>query len=151
MDKDELRRCIEEHSKSRPQISQDIGISNTTLGRWMNGDRKISGPDEKLLRLYFYGEVPVGFHFGGQMASKALAFTEEEWKIVVILSRRSGFSNPIDWIREKIRGYLENHPLAIEAKKEGGESKAPRNEKEGQDYPGRVQVSGGSLGNSETA
>lgn len=120
MDQHELTKCVGAHGKSRPKIAEDLGVRPPTLGRWMRGERKISEPDAKLLRLYFYGEIPFGLSLNENLASTVLDFNEDEWKIIKILSCRAGFKNPVTWIRERIRGYLENHPLADEARKEGG-------------------------------
>lgn len=114
MDPLELRECVDSHPKNQSQIADDIGVTRATIGRWIKGERNISEPDSKLLRLYFYGEMPFEMLADATARSNQLRFTQSEWQIISILSKREGYHSPVDWITGKIRGYLDNNPTAQE-------------------------------------
>jgi transcriptional regulator with XRE-family HTH domain len=110
MTAEELTKCVSDHPKNQSQIASDIGITRATIGRWMKGDRKISKSDTKLLRLYFFGEMPFDMISSQEDLSTQLRFTTGEWQIITILANREGFLTPRDWITSRIRGYLDNNP-----------------------------------------
>jgi transcriptional regulator with XRE-family HTH domain len=118
MTANELKECVEKHPKNQSQIADDIGITRATIGRWIKGERNISEPDSKLLRLYFYNEVPFqGLHPGPDLGN-ILSFSPEEWRIMEILARRQGMVDTKAWIISQIRAYLDHNSQAQEARKE---------------------------------
>jgi len=105
MEAHELSKCIESHPKNQSQIADDIGVTRATMGRWAKGERKISNPDAKLLRLYFYGEIPFEDIRPTQDLPNVLKFSPKEWDIINILALRSGRESG-EWIASQIREYL---------------------------------------------
>lgn len=115
MNTQELKECIERHNKKQGAIGADLGFSKAKMTRLLKG-ADISESDAKLLRLYFYGEVPFGLMLEDKRPWEILEFTEDEWKIISILAKRSGGQSPEGWVVSQIRGFLDNHPLAQEVK-----------------------------------
>jgi transcriptional regulator with XRE-family HTH domain len=108
----QLQKCIAEHPKKQTAIAKDLGISSGGFSKWVNGHRTIDQRDEKLLRLYFFNEMPFELIRSDKATTNQLLFTEAEWQIISILSKREGYINPRAWITAKIRGYLDNNPTA---------------------------------------
>ena len=105
MNADELKKCISEHSKNQSAIADDLGISSGGFSKWVNGQRSIDDRDAKLLRLYFYGEIPFDDIRPTQDLSSVLKFSKKEWDIITILATRSG-KTAGEWIASQIREYL---------------------------------------------
>lgn len=114
MDADELRTCIEQHEKNQSQIASDLGISSSGMSKWVNGSRKIDERDEKLLRLYFYGEIPFDDIRPTQDLSHILKFSEKEWEIIGIIATRNGRPTG-EWIAGQIRDYLSFRTAQFQA------------------------------------
>ena len=112
MTADELRACIESHHKNQSQIAGDLGISTSGISKWANGSRKIDERDAKLLRLYFYGEIPFGLIRPDIDLQTTLRFTHTEWQIITIIAHRQGFLSAQSWITAQIRAYLQHNSQA---------------------------------------
>lgn len=124
MTADELSQCVEAHEKNASQIAADLGISTSGFSKWINGKRSIDERDAKLLRLYFYGEIPFGDIRPRQDLSEVLRFQPEEWHIITILARRVGLE-PGTWIAEQIRTIIAGRTIienSLAAEKNGTES-----------------------------
>lgn len=103
MNADELQECISKHPKNQSQIAGELGISSSAMSKWINGSRKIDERGQKLLRLYFYGEIPFG-----QIADnrwEVLSFTLQEAEAIRHFAQRLGIT-PEAWIVEQIRTIL---------------------------------------------
>lgn len=105
MDAEELRKCLDSHPKNKEQIGKDIGVTGATIGRWSREERKISESDVKLLRLYFYGEIPFEDIRPSQDLAHILKFSAPEWEVIKIIATRNGMT-PGEWIAGQIRDYL---------------------------------------------
>jgi len=145
MNSDELNQAILSHPKNQGQIAQDLGITSTTLGRWRKGERSFGQSDQKLLRLYFLGEMPFDMLREPGSDSGQLRFTLPEWQIITILSKREGFTTPAAWITGKIRGYLDNNPTATELSSPGKYNLTPKppaflSEDPGPDYNAELKA-----------
>ena len=107
MDANELSELVKKHDKNASQIAADLGISRSGFSNWINGKRKIDPRDSKLLRLYFYGDIP----FKGERPhsepdlSSSLNFSEEDWDEISSIATRAG-KTAGEWIAENIREYL---------------------------------------------
>lgn len=108
MKEQELKKLVSKHPKTQEGIAADLGIGRSTLTNWISGRRKISPSDEKLLRLYFYGEIPFDMirDEAETDLSSVLEFSASEWAVIELLSRRSGYHTPGEWIVANIREYL---------------------------------------------
>lgn len=107
----ELKKCVEEHEKNASQIASDLGITTSGMSKWINGKRSIDERDAKLLRLYFYGEIPFENVRPREDLSEILRFTPAEWNIISILARRVGVA-PGTWIAEQIRTIIAGRAVA---------------------------------------
>ncbi|MEI6656358.1 MAG: helix-turn-helix transcriptional regulator [Verrucomicrobiota bacterium] len=110
MTADELTKCVEAHEKNASQIAADIGVGRSAMSNWMNGKRSIDAPTAKLLRLYFYGEIPFENIRSREDLTDVLRFSQEEWHIIAILARRIGL-DPGSWIAEQIRTIIAGRAL----------------------------------------
>lgn len=107
MDDQEIRkelnkRCSERGGQSR--VASDIGVGKSTVSRWLEGS-EITPSHLKLLRLYFYGEIPFDDIRPTQDLSNVLKFSEKEWEIMSIIATRNGLTCG-EWIAGQIRDYL---------------------------------------------
>lgn len=105
MTAEELKDCVKNHPKNQSQIASDLGISTSGFSKWIKGTRKIDDRDTKLLRLYFYGEIPFEDIRPPQDLSSILKFSEQEWGIIKILALRVGMDAP-QWIAEQVRTII---------------------------------------------
>lgn len=101
--REELKaRCDQRGGQS--QVADDIGVGKSTVGRWLEGS-EITPSHLKLLRLYFFGEIPFDDIRPTQDLSNVLKFTEKEWEIMNIIATRNGMTVG-EWIASQIRDYL---------------------------------------------
>ena len=128
MNNEELTALIEKHEKNASQIAEDIGVSRSAMSNWMSGKRGIGDVEAKLLRLYFYGEMPFDLIGRPGANTNELRFTTSEWQVIAILANREGFQSPVSWITGKIRGYLDNNATAQEL---GQEVRSKKNKSPG--------------------
>ena len=103
---DDLSTLMAEKGMKQKDLGQILELTSPKTSALMNGNRKISNSEQKLLKLYFYGEMPFDLIRGTLENSKELEFTEQEWSIITTLSIREGYSTPQKWIVAQIRGYL---------------------------------------------
>lgn len=116
---DDTRSHLIESLKKRgtqARIAEALGVTAATVKRWNDGEI-IPPPMIKLLRLYFFGELPFELVREPRELSSVLEFSPDEWRIIEILARREG-QTPTLWIRSQIRGYLNHNPRAIEARRD---------------------------------
>lgn len=84
-------------------LSPILSLTAQQISNIMTGSRKISESEQKLLRLYFYGEIPFG-----QIADnrwEVLSFTLQEAEAIRHFAQRLGIT-PEAWIVEQIRTIL---------------------------------------------
>lgn len=89
---------------TQARISEALEVSPATVKRWADGEG-IPAAMVKLLRLYFFGEIPFELVHPRQDLSSVLRFTEQEWKMIEILATRKGIEAK-DWIRSQVLDYL---------------------------------------------
>ena len=89
---------------AQKRIAQTLEVSATTVMRWGGGET-IPPAMQKLLSLYLFGEIPFSMLRDPNDAQTLLEFTEEEWRLITILSARAG-QEPPAWIRSQIIAYL---------------------------------------------
>lgn len=107
---------------NQTEVGEIIGLDGYHVSNIEKGRRAISPSEMKLLRLYFFGEIPFDLVHQEKPLGTILEFTEDEWKIIEILALRAG-QKPPQWIRGQILAYLDHNPRAAEARKEAGHSK----------------------------
>lgn len=85
-------------------LANMLGVSHTSVSRWLKSVHAISGPEQKLLCYLIYGIMP----FPVQAADDGwhLDFSKEEFSVIQCLSRRDGYHSPEEWVADKIRAYL---------------------------------------------
>lgn len=103
--------------KNREQVAKELGVSRTTLHHWSKGNRDIPEDSLKLLRLYFYGEIPFGVVEEPLDLSSALSFTPQEWAIMEILAKRKGLTGAKQWVIVTLKTEYQRE-LAAKAQEE---------------------------------
>lgn len=121
MTADELSKCVDNHEKNASQIAAELGISSSGFSKWINGKRSIDERDEKLLRLYFFGEIPFE-GLANQSFPEVLSFTAQEADAIRTFAHRVGIT-PEKWIAEQIRTIIAVRSQELEALADGTNGK----------------------------
>lgn len=109
MTAEELVNCLNENNVKQIQLANDLGVGRSAISKWVKGTSKISEPDAKLLRLYFYGEIPFKAKQENPSLKNCIQLSEMEWQVIGILAKRSGYESESKWITAKIREAIERH------------------------------------------
>ena len=99
-----LKDWMTEKKLTQTDVADMIGTSHTTVGRWLKGVHAISEPERKLLAYLIYGELPFGIVANNN--GWHIDFTNDEFALLSMISRREGFDKLEDWFAAKIRAYL---------------------------------------------
>lgn len=103
-----LKDLLAKKGMKQKELEAILDISKSLVSKIFSRDRKISSSEQKLLALYFYGEMPFDMIRPAEELSSTLKFTGQEWKIITTLATREGYTSPQAWITAQIRGYLRN-------------------------------------------
>lgn len=116
---EEIRLLLEERGLRQKDLCSILSLTPSNVSNLMNGNRKISDSEQKLLRLYFFGEIPFEDIRPTQDLSHVLKFSEKEWEILNIIATRNGMATG-EWIAGQIREYLafRSAQFQAEAKQE---------------------------------
>lgn len=108
----ELKDWMKSQKITQLALANLLGVSHTSVSRWLKSVHAISGPEQKLLAYLIRGEMP----FPVQIADEGwhLDFSKEEFVIIQYLSRRDGYSSPEEWVADKIRTYIAMTQTTIE-------------------------------------
>ena len=101
-----LKKWRKEKGLTQTQLGKRVGLDKFAITNIEHGKRKISSPEQLILKLLMYGKLP----FPVSTKLNELDFSESEWNFIATLSMREGFSNANDWISTKIRSYLAQIP-----------------------------------------
>lgn len=107
MSNETLLKDLAEKLKERgaqSAIASALGVGKSTVGRWVESG-EINESHTKLLRLYFYGEIPFENIRPERDLSDILKFTPREYEVISILAKRIGIT-PGQWIAEQIRTII---------------------------------------------
>lgn len=110
----ELKRQMDHNDMKQKDLCDILNLTQQKVSQMMNGQRKISHAEQKLLKLYFYGEFP--FQPSSQTLSSILDFSDDEWDLIQKLANKQGFTSAKAWIVSQIRAYLDHNPLAKDIK-----------------------------------
>lgn len=118
-----IRDLLTEKELKQKDLGPILSLSPSNLSNIMSGVRKISESEQKLLRLYFFGEIPFENLGEGEDWSDVLCFSAQESDSIRSFANRVGIS-PEHWIAEQIRTIisvrrsefdsLTIHPLEVE-------------------------------------
>lgn len=103
-------RCAKRGGQT--MIAEHIGVGKSTVSRWLEG-MEITTAHQKLLRLYFFGEIPFdSIRTEDDLTLRsALVLSQDEWGVIKVLANRNGIA-PRQWIADRIREHLAiHHPL----------------------------------------
>jgi transcriptional regulator with XRE-family HTH domain len=92
-----------------------LGLEKYHISHIEAGRRQISPAEMKLLRLYFFGELPELTRNGEELTRGLLNFTDLEWKAICILALKAG-TTPSVWIQRQIVSYLDYADLGKRAR-----------------------------------
>lgn len=102
-----IKDLLHQKGLKQKDLCPILKLTPQNLSHMMTGARKISHAEEKLLRLYFFGEIPFeSIRNENEFTLKSsLIFTEDEWDIISTLANRAGKTTS-QWIVGQIREYL---------------------------------------------
>jgi transcriptional regulator with XRE-family HTH domain len=89
---------------NQARLAEMIGWKPLIVTNIETGRREISEPEQRLLRLLIYGEMP--FERSQGPFDPQIEFTDSEWSLMTRLANRDGAQSTRKWIVEKIRAYL---------------------------------------------
>lgn len=96
---EQLRAWRKEHGLTQTALGDKIGLDKVAISNIETGRRGISPAEQRLLLQIMRNQQADSDEW-------RLKFTAEQWKDVLIRSRREGFEDPTSWIAAKIRAYL---------------------------------------------
>lgn len=102
---------------TQAELGAILGLEKHNVSKIESGKRAISPAEMKILRLYFFAEIPFDVIHQQNNLSSVLEFRTEEWRIIEILALRDGIT-PAKWIKAQILAYLDHNPRAQEARRE---------------------------------
>lgn len=89
---------------NQEQLAQMVGWDKLIVSNIETGRRNISDPEQRLLKLLIYGEMPFETKRGPW--NPQIEFTDTEWSIMTRVAHREGYHSPRAWIVQKIRDCL---------------------------------------------
>lgn len=106
---EKLKAIRKERHLTQGDIAEVLGLTKQAISRIENGDRSITVSENRLLNLFFFGNIPDGMI----RADGVLSFEGEEWTLIEGMARREGYENGKTWIVAKIRAYLAQLPDSV--------------------------------------
>ncbi len=103
-----LAELLSERGMKQKELCLILNLSAPNISHIMNGNRNVSSSEQKLLKLFFYGEMPFDMLSAREDVRTVLNFTHDEWQVITVLSNREGYTSPKAWVTAQIRGYLRN-------------------------------------------
>jgi transcriptional regulator with XRE-family HTH domain len=85
-------------------LGEMLGWDKLMVTKIETGRRKISEPEQRLLKLLINGEPP--FPSAQSPYDARIDFTSEEWTIMDHIAKREGYHGARQWIVQKIRDCL---------------------------------------------
>lgn len=89
---------------NQTELGQMLGWDKIIVSSIETGRRRISAPEQRLLKLLILGEPP--FQKEDDPWNPQIDFTQEGWSIMTRISHREGYHSPRAWIVQKIRDCL---------------------------------------------
>lgn len=104
---DQLKELLADKGMKQKDLAELLSITQPMVSKVFNGLRSITAAENKLLRLYFFGEVPFDMIRPEDSGySSELQFTNQEWHVMEIMASRSGYQSAAEWIVSRIRADL---------------------------------------------
>lgn len=100
----ELKAWRKAERLTQPELGEMIGIDKYAITTIENSRRKISEPEQRLLKLLIRGEAP--FETNKAPWDPSIEFSESEWSMMHRIAIREGYHSARPWIVAKIRGYI---------------------------------------------
>ena len=85
-------------------LGEMIGLDKYAITTIETGRRKISDPEQRLLKLLIYGEPP--FPSARGPYDPQIDFTHEEWGLMTKIAHREGYHSARPWVIQRIRDFL---------------------------------------------
>ncbi|MEM7790027.1 MAG: helix-turn-helix transcriptional regulator [Verrucomicrobiota bacterium] len=122
---EQMRIWRQNAEMTQETLGKHLGLKKVAITKIEGGKRKISDPEQKLLRLLMFGELP--FHNPViETKNSTLEFTPEQWEIIHKTAQQEGYTDAKQWIVDKIRSYLRMNPQTSQSQI-AAESAAPYN------------------------
>lgn len=110
-----LKKFRMEAGLTQADLGVLLGLEKYHISHIEAGRRQISAAEMKLLRLYFFGELPELTRNAEELTRGLLNFTDLEWKAICILALKAG-TTPSVWIQRQIVSYLDYSDLGQRAR-----------------------------------
>ena len=94
---------------TQEKLGMQLGLKKVAVTKIENGNRQISPPEQKLLKLLIRGVIPFSTVKIDAEHSQ-LQFSPEQWHIIHKAAKREGYDDTKLWIVDKIKGYLRMKP-----------------------------------------
>lgn len=85
-------------------LGEMIGLDKYAITTIETGRRKISDPEQRLLKLLIHGVPP--FPSARGPYDPQLDFTHEEWALMTKIAHREGYHSARAWVIQRIRDFL---------------------------------------------
>ncbi|MEM8866768.1 MAG: helix-turn-helix transcriptional regulator [Verrucomicrobiota bacterium] len=105
----QLREWRNQTGITQAELGQKLGLPKIAITKIEVGLRKISDPEQKLLKLLIYGELPFHNELIDEKTTQ-LDFSPEQWKIIQKAAIKEGYTDAKRWIVDKIKSYLRMNP-----------------------------------------
>ncbi len=110
-----LKKFRMEAGLTQADLGVLLGLEKYHISHIEAGRRQISAAEMKLLRLYFFGELPELTRTAEELTRGLLNFTDLEWKAICILALKAG-TTPSVWIQRQIVSYLDYSDMGQRAR-----------------------------------
>ena len=105
----QLREWRQNAAMTQEALGKQLGLTKIAITKIEGGQRQISDPEQKLLKLLIHGELP--FHNAAiEEKNTRLEFSPKQWEVIQATAQREGYSNAKLWIVDKIKSYLRMNP-----------------------------------------
>jgi len=98
-----LREWRRKEGLTQTELGEVLGLDKSAIAKIENGFRRISGPEQKLLAGYIYGQNPLALP---EKQDDRLQFSDDEWETIAAMARRDGYANPREWVVDRVKTYI---------------------------------------------
>lgn len=121
-----LKQWRKAEGLTQADLAEMIGWDKLVVTNIETGRRKISDPEQRLLKLLIHNEPP--FPSAQNPYDPRIDFTAEEWVIMDRIAKREGYHSARPWVVQKIRDCLamrQEYPQQQAAPQLVAEEQAP--------------------------
>lgn len=114
IDSQSIRSWRIKNGLTQQELGRLLGMKKVAVTKIESKQRRISESEKKLLRLLMHGELPFNSPLIIRNSSE-LRFNTKEWEVVESMAKKEGYTDPRQWIVDKIKAYLRMNPESQKA------------------------------------